>query len=365
MHIAIVTTQLGPFSTSQMSADVASLADAFLADGHTVTAVAPLPHDVDPAKYSLARRLTPIVVDLGRRKLEWTRYEGLSPSGINSFLLSLDNGNSKLDESFADASSDLLSSLSEGPDWCICWGPMTAELAASNRNLRCLVHIAGPMTMADARGISSAKVVTSDGPSPEKRAVTIRSAAVGGRDRLEISDKENAKSTFQLKMGMPVKNSIPLIACTAFDKVLPAILKRNVQVVALKNESTSAMVQHYGDRLALIDSNDELPMTALDGAIAGNDSNYAVEAMLNGVIPIVGPDLSGEFLEIEPSLQSGCAYITESVKSDDILVGIGRLEAAFQNRELFKALCGRLPSYVTTWSTVAKHFLQLMEEANK
>ena len=92
MEILFVTTELAPFVKVGGLADVsAALPKTLKALGHKVTIVMPRFPAFEEAGLLLARRLTPLALELGtgetRKKHEVTVYDGRLPSGVDLVLL--------------------------------------------------------------------------------------------------------------------------------------------------------------------------------------------------------------------------------------------------------------------------------------
>jgi starch synthase len=88
MEILFVTTELAPFVKVGGLADVsAALPKTLKALGHKVTIVMPRFPAFEEAGLLLARRLTPLALELGGKKHEVTVYDGRLPSGVDLVLL--------------------------------------------------------------------------------------------------------------------------------------------------------------------------------------------------------------------------------------------------------------------------------------
>lgn len=93
MKILIATSEIAPYSQSCEIADVCrALPKALRGLDHSVTVVSPLYECVDPEKYSLARRLNTIDVDIGPRKYSCEIYDGRTSGGVDLLFL----GNAEL-----------------------------------------------------------------------------------------------------------------------------------------------------------------------------------------------------------------------------------------------------------------------------
>ena len=88
MEILFVTTELSPFVKVGGLADVAAaLPKALRGLGHKVTIVAPRFPEFEESGLLLARRLTPIAVDLGGKAFEVTVFDGRLPSQVELVLV--------------------------------------------------------------------------------------------------------------------------------------------------------------------------------------------------------------------------------------------------------------------------------------
>ncbi len=88
MEILFVTTELAPFVKVGGLADVsAALPKTLKALGHKVTIVMPRFPAFEEAGLLLARRLTPLALELGGKKHEVTVYDGRLPSQVDLVLL--------------------------------------------------------------------------------------------------------------------------------------------------------------------------------------------------------------------------------------------------------------------------------------
>jgi starch synthase len=88
MEILFVTTELAPFVKVGGLADVsAALPKTLKALGHKVTIVMPRFPAFEEAGLLLARRLTPLVLDMGGKSHEVTVYDGRLPSQVDLVLL--------------------------------------------------------------------------------------------------------------------------------------------------------------------------------------------------------------------------------------------------------------------------------------
>jgi len=88
LSVLHVCAEVAPFAKTGGLADVCSaLPRALARAGLKVTIVMPRYRAVDPARHSLARRLTPLVVPLGAGRESMTLYEGRLPGGLVTVYL--------------------------------------------------------------------------------------------------------------------------------------------------------------------------------------------------------------------------------------------------------------------------------------
>jgi starch synthase len=84
MQILFVTSEVAPYSqTSEVSRVCSSLPKALQGVGHSLTVLSPLYKGIDPAVFSLARRLSGVKVPLGERVYECELYDGRTAGGVN------------------------------------------------------------------------------------------------------------------------------------------------------------------------------------------------------------------------------------------------------------------------------------------
>ena len=88
MEILFVSSEVAPYSHRGPAADVvAALPKALRGLDHKVTVVSPLYDSIDPARHSLARRLSKIEVQLGDRKLSCELYDGRTAGGVDLLFI--------------------------------------------------------------------------------------------------------------------------------------------------------------------------------------------------------------------------------------------------------------------------------------
>lgn len=88
MEILIVTPEVAPYGRHGGVADVSrALPRALHALGHSVTVLSPLYPEIDPGRFSLARRLSGLQLDLGGRRYDCELYDGKTASGVNLLFI--------------------------------------------------------------------------------------------------------------------------------------------------------------------------------------------------------------------------------------------------------------------------------------
>ncbi len=400
MDLSIVTPEYDPYlNITGTGQDAASLADAFVAEGHSVTVVMPLPSGVNLDSFSLARRLVPITVSVDGRPKKAIRYDGRTSSGVQVHLLEFEDyseASSKGDwpearvEAFGKAAGELLTSLTNSPCACISFGIPASCVPAvvkgkEGETCATQVWVLNDVTATAQmleRGIAAAdRIILFDAATEdllrssglnidemleERRAVQLKRPSADCA--VSPCDKKSEKARWQLENGLPVRPDVPLVGFPASDalpylETIESLVRRDLQVIAEKTDGVAPLLEKYRDRLALV-SRDELfdsVVCAADAFVAGDDESAALSAMAWGTLPIVGPETAASFVEIEPSLLSGSAITIRQVSPEGVEEAFGRLQGAFARGDDFFALLGRLPGFVTTWETTARHYLQVIE----
>jgi starch synthase len=88
MQILFVTSEVAPYSqTNEVARVCASLPKALQGLGHSVTVLSPLYKGIEPAAFSLARRLSGVTITLGGRTYDCELYDGRTASGVNVLFL--------------------------------------------------------------------------------------------------------------------------------------------------------------------------------------------------------------------------------------------------------------------------------------
>ena len=88
MEILIVTPQVAPYSLCDGVGEVSrALPRALHRLGHSVTVLSPLYRGVDPSRFSLARRLNPLELELGGQRYTCEVYDGKTASGVGLLFL--------------------------------------------------------------------------------------------------------------------------------------------------------------------------------------------------------------------------------------------------------------------------------------
>ena len=88
MHVLLVTPALAPFAGHGSAADLcATLPKVLRRIDHNAAVLSPLYSTVDPAKHSLARRLTKLEFELGGRAWSCELYTGRNPAGTELIFI--------------------------------------------------------------------------------------------------------------------------------------------------------------------------------------------------------------------------------------------------------------------------------------
>ncbi|MBN1655836.1 MAG: glycogen synthase [Deltaproteobacteria bacterium] len=96
MKILVATSEIAPYSQScEIAETCRALPKALRGLDHTVTVVSPLYQSVDPERYSLARRLNGLSIEVGERDFACDIYDGRTAGGVDLLFV----GNASL---FAD-----------------------------------------------------------------------------------------------------------------------------------------------------------------------------------------------------------------------------------------------------------------------
>ncbi len=196
------------------------------------------------------------------------------------------------------------------------------------------------------------------------------SKPLGSADSGAPEDKVSAKAGFQTSSTLEVCNNVPLVLFpiaeeAPFDAVLKRFLEERVQVVCIgQNDALNSLAKQYPDRLCLASSSEPLEnlLLPVDGCVVGRDPQLTAMALANGAVPIAGPGASGELTDLEPSLASGSGIIIQELTETALVEGLSRFQAAFLKGPAFLALTKRLPNFVPSWSKIARHYIQLIEE---
>jgi hypothetical protein len=404
MKIAVVSMEFpsGP-DTKGPGADVAALAKGLVSLDHEVRAITLLPSKTDPNTSSLARRLTPIEVSVGRKKTKCVRYDGRTSHGIETHLLEMQSdlfdgntaGYTKTHaEMFSKGAAELLKSLHTKPDWTICWDGAAAlvpalckqapDLAGCTRHLLNIATLDGDPEML-GKGINASDQVMGlqpaaaqalkDPSSPlssmiaDGRAVALP-RPVDTRCTASPTQKSSAKTACQTSLGLPVKQDVLLVLFSdpdadAHHRALDLFLRGDVQAIAFDDTGRlKELAARYPDRLGLIpdDTPADQVLCAVDGCVVGNQRGLPTKSLALGSVPIVALDWASGLVDLEPSLQSGSSIIIDGLNADALTHGLGRLSAAFKAGSEFQALLTRLPGFVLTWEEAAKRYEQLLTE---
>ena len=272
MNIVLITSAMEPYAGRGTEAQVASaLPKALRAQDHEVSVVLPLFKGIDPAKHSLARRLTKLTVEVNGEEWACEQWTGRTVSGVETVFIGheeLFHGASALedgDESrialragvFARAVASLLEKNEQ--QWEVVhahgWLGAATLSAASELSVELpsilTIHdprATGPSLEADvipgvgsegtlAAGARCAEVVTVDAPSLVASVKESLMGALGARevrgivngidaalwnpltdpllparfDPVDLRGKARCKSAIQRELGLPVRGDLPLL----------------------------------------------------------------------------------------------------------------------------------------------------------
>lgn len=402
MEIAIFSEDFTPYTPSSPIGDYsASLAREFVRLGHGVSLFMPMPRHLDLGRHSLARRLISHTIECNQQDYECIRYDGRTTSGVQAYIVETEGLSNRHGDDhdlknglqvFVLGAREILKNLGLKLDWCLT---PSAEIAA---HLALLKESAGPKSTkmmyldCEPQGRSSAVskslrladavVATNlrgDQTSRQKPNDELAQMITAGKatvlplpaptaDRLDPAEKISSKMTFQIRHGLPVRPNVPVVlfsdrVTSEAPQALRSFLKSDVQAIALKGEDSSlkSLALKYPDRLVLIDRETEADaLASADGYVVGNDSSLACMALANGTIPIGGPGIAGDVVDLEPSCHSGSGILLGDLSLPSLKSGLERLTTAYAHEADFRALCSRVQGYVVTWPAVAKYYIQLM-----
>ncbi len=398
MQIAIISAEfLNSAPKSRASADVELLANALVALDHEVRVISPLPAGMDINAHSLARRLSPIEIDVGGHQISCFRYDGRTSEGVSVNFIELEQSSEQLDSPsvstvLVHGALEIIRSLSEKPDWGISWGTPAAtfpSLCRADGTVGALRHLL-VLTAFDGRHDEVATGVAAADRVVVRRHLAAQAAAdqfeplvealsdgraipvdnpVPGRLEVDPPSKASAKTTLQHRLGLPVDGQVPLVLfqhplTDTSREALLAALGQNVQLVLCSpTEGLDEVAGRYPDRLGIVPDDVALQdvLFAVDAAVAGEDESLAHEVMSCGAVPIVAvPQRATTLVELDPALRSGSSIVIGDLSPRSLIGGLGRLQAAVQSGPRFLELTARLPRYVVTWEDAAEHYLQLM-----
>ncbi|MCP4606976.1 MAG: hypothetical protein GY847_41770 [Proteobacteria bacterium] len=400
MHIGIVATELVPFiEETPGSVDVASLASAFISLEHEVCVVIPLTPSVDLNAHSLARRLTPIPMEMDDKSYNCIRYDGRTSSGVTVHFLEIEglafeSGEPKRIEEFNRAAAAFLGTFTEPIDLCISYDseawlvPSLVRETASQKDSTVHMLITPSLdndTITFEKATAADRIVVFDQTSIDEAvsngieplAGMISQDRVIGLQRpvdrcepLTWEKKSSLKAAFQLGSELPVRSDVPLILFAetenpSFAEVLKSLLRQDVQAICRARRSElSELRERYPDRLALIRDDGPLEkiLAPADACVVGRDTRLAALALCLGTVPIAGPGSDTGIVDLEPSCQSGSGIVIEELSASALQSGLNRFTSAFGNNHGFRSLVTRLPQYTVTWRDAARHYLQLAEE---
>lgn len=91
MEILFVAPEITPYSRTGSVADVcAALPKALRGLGHRVTVISPLYRGIEPVQHSLARRLSPLAVDVGGERADVMVFDGRTTGGVDIVFVAHD-----------------------------------------------------------------------------------------------------------------------------------------------------------------------------------------------------------------------------------------------------------------------------------
>ncbi len=395
MQIALISTKFNPFGNATHRCTICEpLADALSSLGHSVKTVVPLPVGMNPDTHSLARRLNPIEVELGGDKRSFIRYDGHISSGVEVYLLEVDekaegkdDSNTAATEAFCRAALSCLDSQPEPPACCLSFDAEIAVLPSLCR-ARKIPHLMVVETLgrdpeifkeslpATDRVVFLGNELTGDNEISDPLSEMLQDGRavnlpwpVAAVKQLGSVDKTSRKAAFQIQSKLPVRTDVPLVFFSnpldaPFAKAMEHFLTRDAQVVvATKNDRLTTLRDRYPDRIALSTSDHSIEdhLHIADGCVVEGDSRIISLALAHGTVPITDQVTGAKLVDLEPNLQSGSGIVVPNLTEDAFSEGLGRFVAAYGD-PAFPSLVNRLPTYAPTWSQAATHCLQLIEE---
>jgi hypothetical protein len=348
MRVFNIANELAPYTNGTgLGAEVAALLDAFVGRGHEVHAVAPVGGGARLEGFSLARRLKPIAIDLRGRDVRFTRFEGRTTSGVNVNLLQPGEGTTPeaLLEAFPRAAAEVVRTMGGQGGACLSW---------------------------KREGISVDPIdAGSAEPSGVPRVLALP-VVVDAHPRLGRVEKASAKAGLQAAFGLPVRAGAPLAFFGPMREelrahVLADYLRGDVQAVAAapsepEGGPLAALAARYPERLTLVP--DETPADALlagaDLCVSSESPRLCARAMSFGAVPVAVDGSAGGAVDLEPSLESGAAFLAGDDSAAGLLSALGRAVSAFRSGPAFAALSSRIQSYPLDWDAFAARIEQLI-----
>jgi hypothetical protein len=102
-------------------------------------------------------------------------------------------------------------------------------------------------------------------------------------------------------------------------------------------------------------------LSIADGCVVDGSPRIVSLALACGAVPVTNKGTGAKLVDLEPNLQSGSGIVVPNLTEDALSEGLGRFVAAYEDPN-FASLSARLPNYALTWSQMATHCLQLIEE---
>jgi len=398
MRVFNVAIELAPFSDETgLGTEVSKLLGALVKRGHDVRAIAPLDAGADPSGHPLARRLRPVVAACEGREVRFTRFEGRAASGVNVDLLQPAEALPRrlLLEAFNRAALELVRAAGGSDAACLAWNrecaPFAALDAASTPPIGAAnyVVVQGAIDGFDEWAVQAAarRVIltrrsaidlgSADGSAAlasmldDGRAIALP-LAVDEHPALGPTEKASAKAALQATYGLPVRADVPLTLFAALPggalaEAVGAYLRGEAQAIAAGDlgadaAAFGALAERYPDRLTVLPEG-----TGADGLLAGADfcaaladPTLAARAMSFGAVPITTAACAEGAVDLEPSLQSGTAIISDGPSAAAAIEALGRAVSAFHLGKPFAALATRIQGHVATWPVCAERFEQIL-----
>ena len=384
MHILILNTQLVFDSRFGDESLGQKLAAQFVKMGHDVRLVVPADFALDQLQTPLAKRLTPVSVQMNGTTIDYNRFDTRTNAGVELRLLQSQSDS-------PDAYGPI--ALGQAVDQLIAGMDFTPEIAiifdnrvSVQQNIgKCSKKIAAitDSSLADALAgnklpwnaeqmdrilvhgpVLSGKLLEAAPESPLAKAIRTGKAEVlplcGISATVSGSHKRSAKASLQTALGLPVSNDIPLfylnVPLAHCVDVLPGILTQQIQVICkCETEALDDLLQTYPDRLCVVpsDSRDITLVNAVDFCVLQNQSDV-IASLLARTIPIAPWENNFAIMELSPDAGSGTGILYTGGEMEK---AIGKALGLHSNSTALNALRQRLPHTVVPLETIAQHYL--------